>query len=132
MRSAVVPVNLLLDTHTLPRWLADDHTLSDVAVAVISDVDNAVYVSAASAREISIKSSLGKLEVPDDLLGVLGEGDLAPLAITVEHAVLAGALPPIHGDPFDRMLAAQATIEQLAIVMRDPEIGKYGIATVPA
>ncbi len=132
MRSAAVLMDLLLDTHALLWWLADDPTLSDVAVAVISDESNAVFVSAASAWEISIKAALGKLDVPDDLLGAMGESDLAPLPITVEHALLAGVLPPVHSDPFDRMLAAQATIEQLAIVTRDPEISRYGVATVPA
>lgn len=125
-------MNLLLDTHALLWWLADDPVLSDVAAAVISDEDNRVFVSAASAWEISIKSALGKLDVPGDLLGAVADSDLEPLAITFEHALVAGALPPIHSDPFDRMLAAQATIEQLTIVTNDPVIGRYAVATLPA
>lgn len=125
-------MNLLLDTHALLWWLADDPVLSDVAAAVISDEDNRVFVSAASAWEISIKSALGKLDVPHDLLGAVADSDLEPLAITFEHASAAGALPPIHRDPFDRMLAAQAAIEQLTIVTSDPVIGRYAVATLPA
>ncbi len=125
-------VNLLLDTHTLLWWLADDPGLTDVATAVISDEDNIVYVSAASAWEVSIKASLGKLRAPKDLVDAIRASEFEPLAISAEHAVLAGALPLIHRDPFDRMLVAQATLEQLSIVSRDPRLAEYGVVTIPA
>ena len=78
-------VKLLLDTHTLLWWLADDPTLSDGAARAIVDEDNAVYVSAASAWEISIKSQLGKLDAPEDLAEAMRLSELEPLAITIEQ-----------------------------------------------
>jgi PIN domain nuclease of toxin-antitoxin system len=125
-------LRLLLDTHALLWWLSDDPSLSDVARAAIATPETDVAVSAASAWEISIKSSLGKLTAPDDLAAQLSRHQFRPLAITVEHALFAGALPRHHDDPFDRMLVAQARIEPMTLVTRDARIGLYGVATVPA
>lgn len=125
-------MNLLLDTHALLWWLADDPRLGSRAREAIAAAENLVAASAASAWKIAIKRALGKLEAPEDLCGALAEAGLQPLPITVEHAVAAGALPAHHADPFDRMLVAQAATEGLAIVTVDERIARYGVPVLPA
>ena len=123
---------LLLDTHAFLWWLADDPQLGTNARQLIEEGSNIVYISAVSAWEISIKKSLGKLEAPDDLGQILGQEGFEELPITFFHGERAGELPPIHRDPFDRMLVAQAQAEGLDIVTRDENIPKYGIKTIAA
>lgn len=89
-------------------------------------------VSAATAWEIAIKQSIGKLEAPSDLEDQLELNRFQSLPITVAHTYAAGFLPRHHDDPFDRMLVAQAAAEGLTIVTRDPRIERYGIPTLPA
>ena len=89
-------------------------------------------MSAAVAWEIATKRALGKLKAPEDVVDQLRRHQFAPLPITIEHAVQAGALPLYHRDPFDRMLVAQAQLEGLTIVTRDPNIPRYSVATLPA
>jgi PIN domain nuclease of toxin-antitoxin system len=84
-------------------------------------------VSAASVWEIAIKRASGKLKAPDDLLEQVAVARFAALGITFEHATLAGELPPHHGDPFDRMLIAQAQIENLTLVTGDARIAAYDV-----
>ena len=121
-------MKLLLDTHVLLWWLADDPALSPVRRSAIADPANVVYVSAASAWEISIKRALGKLVAPEDLTGALSESELEQLPVTVAHAEVVGALPLHHRDPFDRMLIAQAQVEGRAVVTGDPVFGRYDVA----
>lgn len=123
---------LLLDTHALIWWLSDDTALSEQARAAIADPESTVYVSAASAWEMSIKHAQGRLDAPDDLAAVLVANDLVELPITVVHAELAGALPPHHADPFDRMLIAQASVEGLTLVSRDADFAAYGVPLLAA
>jgi PIN domain nuclease of toxin-antitoxin system len=85
------------------------------------------YVSAVSVWEIAIKRASGKLRVPEDLLEKVADAGFGELDISFEHATLAGALPPHHGDPFDRMLIAQAQIEGLTLVTNDPRIAAYEV-----
>ena len=125
-------MRLLLDTHVLLWWLAHDPTLGDEARAAITGGDAYVAVSAASAWEIAIKQRLGKLRAPGDLAAQLARHRFVPLAVTVPHALRAGALPPLHDDPFDRMLVAQAELEGLTVVTRDAAIGRYGVPTLAA
>ena len=89
-------------------------------------------MSAASAWELAIKKALGKLDVPDDLEAKLEHHRFAPLPVTVAHALHAGDLPRHHGDPFDRMLVAQAQLEGLTIVTRDPRFAPYGVPLLAA
>ena len=124
-------MRLLLDTHALLWWLADEG-LSAEAREAIADPGNLVVVSAATAWEISIKKALGKLAAPDDLEHQLATGGFEPLPIGIAHAVAAGRLPRHHEDPFDRMLIAQALAEGLTIVTRDKRFGDYGVALLPA
>ena len=121
-------MRLLLDTHVLLWALGDPASLSRDARGAIEDDSNDVLASAASAWEISIKRTAGKLDAPEDLASALDATGIDPLAITVEHAVAAGALPLHHCDPFDRMLVAQARIDGLTLVTRDSLLSRYGVA----
>ena len=87
-----------------------------------------------SGWEIAIKRTLGKLQAPDDLEAGIRKQGFAALLMTFHHAEQAGALPPHHGDPFDRMLIAQAQAEAegLILVTRNADIPLYGIRTIAA
>jgi PIN domain nuclease of toxin-antitoxin system len=123
-------MRLLLDTHALLWWLADDG-LTDQAREAVADQANLVMVSAVSAWEISIKKALGKLTAPDDLEQQMDEGGFAPLPITIRHGTAAGELPRHHDDPFDRMLIAQAVAEGLTVVTHDKRFADYDVAILP-
>ena len=123
---------LLLDTHTLLWWLADDPQLGQGARALVADGANEVYVSAASAWEISIKKALGKLKAPDGLDSVVLDEGFSQLEISFFHGEKAGELPPLHRDPFDRMLIAQAQAEGLDIITSDAMFDRYGVKTINA
>ncbi|HPO16006.1 MAG TPA: type II toxin-antitoxin system VapC family toxin [Candidatus Hydrogenedentes bacterium] len=125
-------MNLLLDTHALLWWLEDNPSLSREARAAISDGNRAVFVSAVTAWEIVIKKRLGKLDAPDTLEEALAANAFQELPVTIAHALAAGALPAHHTDPFDRMLVAQATLENLTLVTRDENIQKYPVAIIAA
>jgi PIN domain nuclease of toxin-antitoxin system len=120
-------MRLLLDTHVLLWWLADDRRLGADHRAMIADSTNIVLVSAMTVAEIAIKSSLGKLDAPDDLLPTLEAGGFDGLAFESHHADLLRALPWHHRDPFDRMLIAQAIAERLTVLTADPHFAAYGI-----
>jgi PIN domain nuclease of toxin-antitoxin system len=124
-------VRLLLDTHALLWWLADE-SLSQRARDAIADPDNLVMVSAATAWEISIKKALGKLAAPDDLEQQVQAGGFTALPISIAHGIAAGQLARHHEDPFDRMLIAQAVAESLTIVTRDQRFEDYAVALLPA
>lgn len=125
-------MNLLLDTHAVLWALAGDPTLSEEARRAITDGRNRVFVSAASVWEMTIKSGLGKLSMPGDLPAQLLAARFDPLEVSVGHALAVGELPPHHNDPFDRMLVAQARVEQLALITRDARIGQYDVEILPA
>jgi len=118
---------LLLDTHTLLWWLANDTKLGPDTKEIIADNRNIVFVSAVTGWEISIKKASGKLEVPDDLDSLIEAENFEHLPISFFHGEQAGALPTHHKDPFDRMLIAQAQAEGLVIVTNDKIIPKYGV-----
>jgi PIN domain nuclease of toxin-antitoxin system len=124
-------VNLLLDTHILLWWLADDPKLPGAAAAAIREGETLVAVSAASAWEIAIKKAAGRLDAPDDLLDEIAANHFDTVAITATHALAAGALPPHHTDPFDRMLIAQARAEELTIVTIDERFSDYDVELFP-
>lgn len=125
-------MRLLLDTNALIWALLDDPSLTREARAAIGERGNHVAVSAASIWEISIKHRAGKLRPPvDDVVGDLARR-FSMLPITAEHAWAAGQLPLHHRDPFDRILVAQAQLEGLTIVTRDPKIARYQVAILPA
>jgi len=125
-------MNILLDTHVLIWALENNPTLSDIAANSIIDGSNMVFVSAASVWEIGIKRSIGKLDTPDNLLEEIRLHRFSPLSINLDHAQLAGKLPNIHKDPFDRILIAQAINEKLTLVTRDKVIAEYNVQTLKA
>ena len=117
---------LLVDAHALLWALADVARLSPRVRDELSAGVTPAFVSAASIWEIEIKRALGKLKAPVDLLDLVA-ARFTPLEITFTHAGVAGALPRHHGDPFDRMLVAQAKCEGLTIVTHDPKIAAYDV-----
>ena len=124
-------MNLLLDTHTF-LWAIDDNpNLSQEARAAITDGHNMIFVSAATAWEISIKKAIGKLTIPGgSYLDELSVHRFTPLDITTEHALAVENLPQHHKDPFDRLLIAQAQIEKLILVTRDSSIKQYAVQVI--
>lgn len=123
---------LLLDTHVFLWWNADDPSLGPTARAAIADGDNIVFVSAATAWEIATKRASGKLAASGEVAHWIRENGFVELAIEVEHAVMSTELPRHHRDPFDRLLVAQARLEELTLVTSDPEIRRYEVATLDA
>jgi PIN domain nuclease of toxin-antitoxin system len=116
-------VSLLLDTHTFLWFVLDDAQLSTFARSLIEDPSNDVFLSPASYWEIAIKVGLGKLDLRssyDDFMqrGIAGN-DFAILPIEPRHTSLLATLPLHHRDPFDRLLVAQAKVENFAIVSAD-------------
>ena len=123
---------LLLDTHTLLWAIQDDPRLDAEARRAIADRSNEVYVSSATVWEISIKRAQGRLEAPDNLATLIFQTEFTELPINHIHGELAGELPMHHRDPFDRMLVAQAKVEDLVLVTRDPHIMSYDVQTLLA
>jgi PIN domain nuclease of toxin-antitoxin system len=121
-------MKLLLDTHILLWGATEPERLSDSAVALIEDAGNDLLFSAASLWEIAIKTGRGRVDFRIDAefvrQGLIDNG-YAELAVTGAHAAAVAGLPPIHKDPFDRMLVAQATVERLTLVTADPIVAKY-------
>ena len=118
---------LLVDTHAVLWWLADDAALSARAHELIADPRSVPLVSAASLWEIAIKRSLGKLEAPDDLLDVIAANGFVQLPVTADHAWAIQTLAFHHRDPFDRLLVAQAQRERVAIVSADRRLAAYDV-----
>jgi len=100
-------------------------------MAAIRDADQ-VYVSAASAWEIAIKASLGRIETDRRIEEVVTRSGFEELPIRISHAKAVETLPPHHRDPFDRMLVAQASVEALVLVTRDPLIRRYDVEVLDA
>jgi PIN domain nuclease of toxin-antitoxin system len=123
-------VNLLLDTHVLIWW--DEGRRLAVGVRRAIEEADAVYVSAASAWEIAIKTALGRLRPTRTLEEAAAESGFLELPVTFRHAERVTALPPHHRDPFDRMLVAQALVEDLTLVTRDPAFSRYGLRLIEA
>jgi PIN domain nuclease of toxin-antitoxin system len=122
-------MRLLLDTHVVLWWLADDPTLSD-EVKDILDTEPDVFVSAATIWEVGVKQAIGKITAPADLSERVRDAGFRALPIGFEHAMAAGRLPMLHRDPFDRMLVAQAGCEGLRLVTRDADVMKYDVAVL--
>ncbi len=123
---------LLLDTHVVLWWLDNPLQLTDTARKAIAEPANEVLVSAATAWEIAIKRSLGKLQAPTDLEGAIITCGFRRLPITLAHALATEPLPPLHRDPFDRLLIAQAVMEGATLITRDPLMEMYSVPTIKA
>ena len=124
-------MRVLLDTHILLWWLADDPILPTRAGTVMRDETTEIVVSAATVWEIESKRAAGRLDAPDDLPAAMAASDMATLPITAAHAVTAARLPAHHGDPFDRMLIAQAQTEGLTLVSVDDRFPNYEVDLLP-
>ena len=123
-------MTLLLDTHIVLWWFAGNPTLSEASRSYIADNRNIVMVSAATVWEIAIKSSIGKLEIDDHWIDALKADGFQQLPISWNHAERVRKLSPIHKDPFDRLLVAQAIEEKLTIITADPVVPTYPVETI--
>ena len=119
-------MRLLLDTHVILWWLDDSKRLSAQARRWIENPENTIFISAASIWEIRIKQALGKVRLPNSFQQALEQSGFEMLTVNAAHAHAIGRLPPLHRDPFDRMLLAQATVEGLTLVTADDEVAAYG------
>ena len=124
----------MLDTHAFLWWIGDDPRLSERAREVFSNGDNDLVFSAASGWEIAIKARLGRLRVPGDLntylFRQLTENYMSVLPIHLSHALRVHALPEHHRDPFDRLLVAQAIVEEMPLLSADSWIARYPVEVV--
>lgn len=123
---------VLLDTHTFLWWCADSRELSRKARTAIAAEE--CFVSLASFWEIAIKFSLGKLRLPANpakyIADQMAANGFSQLDISFRHVMRCASMEPHHGDPFDRLLVAQAQEESLALVSRYPSFDRYGIKRV--
>ena len=124
-------MRLLLDTHAVIWWFAGNQRLSPSARRYMSDRDNDILISAASAWEITTKYRARKLPdaegLAEDIVGHMVAANFEELPITVDDASRAGALPDFHRDPFDRILIAQALARNIPIVSNDRVFDRYGV-----
>jgi PIN domain nuclease of toxin-antitoxin system len=121
-------LNLLLDTHVALWAITDNPKLPLSARELIQSAKTTVWVSAASVWEIAIKHGLGRGDMPvsgQDALRYFNEAGYRLLAIEPEHAAAVGELPAHHQDPFDRILIAQALVEPMRLMTRDPMVARY-------
>ncbi len=125
-------MRLLLDTHIAIWWLNNPSQVAAEVRAAIEDESNEVYLSAASIWEAAIKEAAGRLTLPTAISDEAGKAGLLELPIRWAHAVRAASLPPLHRDPFDRMLVAQALEQGLVLATRDPLVRQYAVSTIPA
>jgi PIN domain nuclease of toxin-antitoxin system len=127
-------VRVLLDTHTWLWWLSTPELLNDSARAILGDRQNQLVLSTASAWEIAIKVSIGKLELPGPIDTFMTEqlrlDAIEVLGIELRHILHVVTLPHHHRDPFDRMLVAQAMVESLPVLTADSLLRPYGAALI--
>ncbi|MCP5268055.1 MAG: type II toxin-antitoxin system VapC family toxin [Zoogloeaceae bacterium] len=121
-------MRILLDTHVFLWALADDPRLTTKARQLIEEADS-VHVSAASIWEISIKSTMGKIEAdPEEMARAISESGFVELPVSAMHAAQVAKLPLLndHKDPFDRLLVAQSMTEPLVLLSADTKVQAYG------
>jgi len=121
-------MDILLDTHVAIWFFEDNKRLSKSATDAITNLENSVYVSIVSLWEIAIKLSKGKLEIDNGLDGFVEavyRNGFILLGISPAHIKIVCELPFIHHDPFDRMMIAQAIVEDMSIVSADENIAQY-------
>jgi hypothetical protein len=125
-------MSYLLDTHTFIWWIEDNLNLSYQSKQIISNPNNLIFISAVNTWEITIKKSLGKLNVPGNLEEIILQCGFDVLPITIKHTLYIENLDKHHDDPFDRLLISQAIIENLTIITRDEKIIKYKVPYILA
>jgi len=123
-------VRILLDTHVWLWLLTTPDRISAETLEVLSNTENDLYLSVASAWEITIKYQLGKLPLPcppwEFVPDRLERDGILPLPVSMRHVLLTGRLPRLHRDPFDRLLVAQAKAEGMALYTADQQVADYG------
>lgn len=125
-------MRLLLDTQVLIWTLRNPKRLSEQARNAITAGENRVFVSVASPWEMAIKTALGNLTPPDDLEAQLEDKSFELLPIALRHTRAVASLPRHHGDPFDRMLIAQAQVDGMTLITSDRQIKRYQVTLMPA
>ena len=120
-------MKLLLDTHAALWWLSDDDRLGPACADLLGDESNDVLLSDAVAWEVAVKRSTGDLRAPVGFAAILIGAGANALRVTIAHVEAAGRLAWHHRDPFDRMLVAQATVEQAVLVSDDQALVPYGV-----
>ncbi len=125
-------IRILLDTHVAIWFFEDPARLTNEAREAVEDSANVSFLSAASVWEWALKQALGRLSTPTALDVGAARAGFQELPVTWAHGRAAATLPALHGDPFDRMLVAQAAVEGLVLLTRDPLVAQYPIATMPA
>lgn len=120
-------MKLLVDTHAALWLLGEDKRLSLHADELLTDATNEILLSAAVAWEVAIKQSLGKLDAPDGFARQLLDAGAVPLPVSIDHAQAVRALPWHHRDPFDRLLVAQAGLEDVILVTNDERLRPYDV-----
>lgn len=127
-------VRYLADTHAVIWWFEDSAHLTKAARAALRAEENEIYVSAATAWEIATKHRLGKLSISEqlasDIAGTVQRQRFLTLSITMAHAETAGRLAGAHRDPFDRMLIAQALLENLTLVSNERSFDAFGVKRI--
>lgn len=127
-------MKLVLDSQASFWWVVDHPRLTPAPRAAIEDTENHVYVSAAVAWEIAAKVRIGKWHdaraIAENFEATVGRSSFLPLAVTLQHARVTGFLQGDHGDPFDRMLAAQSQIENMPLVTADPVFKAFGTKVI--
>lgn len=121
----------MLDTRILLWWWENSSKLSTELRDLIADSDHEVFVSAVSIVEIAIKRSLGRLVIDDDFAEHIERDGFTELPLTAAHGGRLASLPPIHRDPFDRMLVAQAQVEGATLVTVDHMVQQYDVQHLP-
>lgn len=125
-------MKLLLDSHAVVWWAVFPGRLRSVTRAAISSPDNEVFLSAATVWELGLKIARGKLKLPEDYAPRLLTNGFEELPVSITHAARATMLPPLHSDPFDRLLIAQALDEGLMLVTSDRAVLRYDVPTMEA
>ena len=127
-------MKVLLDTHVFLWWITDDSKLPVHVRKIVADGENELFLSSASCWEIAIKAHIWSLKLPAKPDVFVSEqmvlNSIQSLPIQVSHALHVFNLPHHHRDPFDRMLVAQAQLEDLPILTSDPLVAKYKVKTI--
>ncbi|TVQ28617.1 MAG: type II toxin-antitoxin system VapC family toxin [Spirochaetaceae bacterium] len=126
-------MTVLLDTHCWLWWIAEPHRLSDSSLDLIRDPSNRILISSATTWEIAIKYSIGKLALPEPperfVPSRIERDRLEPLPVFHSHTLRTASLPYHHRDPFDRLLIAQALVEEIPILTDDAAFDAYEVRT---
>ncbi len=122
----------LIDTHVLIWWMEGSNRLSENAYSLINDPTSQIFVSVASVWEIVVKKAKKKLHLSQNIERSIKSRGLSMLSIELAHVLETGRLPLYHNDPFDRILIAQARVENSILITSDPKIWKYNLKLIKA